>query len=85
MWLLAGVRLRGRALRGRVAAGDPSSTPPPPPPPRAQRLFTPELAAFYEKFFADKGVTMVKGQTVTAFEGSDGKVGLPPAQPPPPL
>ena len=39
-----------------------------------ERLFTPDIAGFYEKFYADKGVTIKAGDTVTAFEGSDGQV-----------
>lgn len=39
------------------------------------RLFTPKMAAFYEDFYQKKGVTFVKGSGVTAFEGTDGKVG----------
>ena len=37
------------------------------------RLFTEEIAAFYEKYFEDKGVKIVKGERVTGFEGN-GKV-----------
>lgn len=40
------------------------------------RLFTPKMAAFYEDFYQKKGVTFVKGSGVTAFEGTDGKVGV---------
>ena len=29
------------------------------------RLFTPEIAAYYEKYYEGKGVTFVKGDTVT--------------------
>ena len=39
------------------------------------RLFTPELAAFYEGFYAEKGIKIVKGDVVSALEGADGKVG----------
>lgn len=39
-----------------------------------QRLFTPEIAAFYERFYADKGVKMVKQQLATSLEGEGGKV-----------
>ena len=38
------------------------------------RLFTPELANFYESFYADKGVKIIKEDTVTAFEGEGGMV-----------
>ncbi|PSC73208.1 monodehydroascorbate reductase [Micractinium conductrix] len=38
------------------------------------RLFTPEIAAFYEMFYADKGIKLIKGDVVTALEGTDGKV-----------
>ena len=37
------------------------------------RLFTPEIADFYEKFYADKGIKIIKEDVVTAFEG-DGQV-----------
>eukprot|EP00891_Asterochloris_glomerata_P001822 jgi/Astpho2/1822/Aster-00354 len=33
------------------------------------RLFTPEIAAYYEKYYEGKGVTFIKGDTVTGFEG----------------
>lgn len=33
------------------------------------RLFTPEIADFYEKFYADKGIKIIKEDVVTAFEG----------------
>lgn len=39
------------------------------------RLFTKELAAFYEKFYTDKGIKIVRNEKVTGFEGS-GKVRL---------
>jgi hypothetical protein len=39
------------------------------------RLFTPELAAFYEGFYAEKGIKIVKGDVVSSLEGADGKVG----------
>lgn len=38
------------------------------------RLFTPTIAAFYEKFYEGKGVKFVHGAKVTGFEGKDGKV-----------
>lgn len=33
------------------------------------RLFTPEIADFYEKFYADKGIKIIKEDVVTSFEG----------------
>lgn len=39
-----------------------------------ERVFTPELASFYESFYADKGVKMLKGDLVTALEGEGGHV-----------
>ena len=44
-----------------------------------ERLFTPEIAAFYENFYKEKGVTIMPGNIVTAFEGVDGQVGSPTA------
>ena len=42
------------------------------------RLFTPEIAAFYEEYYKAKGVNIIKGTTVTAFEKDDqGNVSLP--------
>eukprot|EP00877_Chromochloris_zofingiensis_P009363 jgi/Chrzof1/4680/Cz14g22170.t1 len=38
------------------------------------RLFTPELAAFYEKFYTDKGIKLMEGALANGFEGKDGKV-----------
>ncbi|KAL4433983.1 hypothetical protein ABPG75_000424 [Micractinium tetrahymenae] len=38
------------------------------------RLFTPEIAAFYESFYAEKGIKLLKGDIVTAVEGEGGKV-----------
>jgi monodehydroascorbate reductase (NADH) len=32
------------------------------------RLFTPELASFYEGYYQGKGVNIIKGTSVTAFE-----------------
>uniref|UniRef100_A0A7S3QQJ3 monodehydroascorbate reductase (NADH) n=1 Tax=Dunaliella tertiolecta TaxID=3047 RepID=A0A7S3QQJ3_DUNTE len=37
------------------------------------RLFTPKIAEFYEKFYASKGINIMKQAKATAFEGS-GKV-----------
>lgn len=39
-----------------------------------ERLLTPELAAFYEGFYSSKGIKMLKGELVTALEGSAGRV-----------
>ena len=38
------------------------------------RLFTPEIAQFYEAFFEKKGITFIKEDTATSFEGEGGKV-----------
>ena len=38
-----------------------------------ERLFTPEIADFYQRFYADKGIHIISKDTVTAFEG-EGKV-----------
>ncbi|XP_024396712.1 monodehydroascorbate reductase, seedling isozyme [Physcomitrium patens] len=35
------------------------------------RLFTPELASFYEGYYENKGVNIIKGTSVTAFEKDD--------------
>ena len=40
------------------------------------RLFTPEIADFYEKFYADKGIKIIKEDVVTAFEGEGQVVAL---------
>ncbi|GJP55718.1 hypothetical protein CLOM_g14655 [Closterium sp. NIES-68] len=32
------------------------------------RLFTPEIAAFYERLYEEKGVTFIKGSVIVAFE-----------------
>jgi len=37
------------------------------------KMFNEEMATYYEKYYEDKGVTLIKGDTVTGFEG-DGKV-----------
>jgi len=39
-----------------------------------ERLFTPEIADFYQKFYTDKGIKIVSKDTVTEF-GGEGKVG----------
>ncbi|KQK00951.1 monodehydroascorbate reductase 1, peroxisomal [Brachypodium distachyon] len=38
------------------------------------RLFTPKIAEFYEKYYTAKGVAFIKGTAVTSLEVSDGKV-----------
>lgn len=35
------------------------------------RLFTPEIAAFYEKYYQSKGVTIVKGTVVSGFDTNE--------------
>lgn len=37
------------------------------------KMFNEEMAKFYEKYYENKGVTLIKGDTVIGFEG-DGKV-----------
>lgn len=37
------------------------------------KMFNEEMATFYEKYYEDKGVTLMRGDTVTGFDG-DGKV-----------
>lgn len=39
-----------------------------------ERLFTPEIAAFYESYYEEKGVKIMKGVMAQALEGSNGKV-----------
>jgi len=39
-----------------------------------ERVFTPEIAEFYESFYAAKGIMMIKGTLASSFEGSNGKV-----------
>lgn len=36
-----------------------------------ERLFTPEIAEFYEKFYAEKGITLVKGALCKSLEGDE--------------
>lgn len=36
-----------------------------------ERLFTPEMASFYEAYYADKGITMVKGTLAIGVKGDD--------------
>jgi hypothetical protein len=41
------------------------------------RLFTAEIAAFYEGYYANKGVNIIKGTVATGFtSNSDGEVWL---------
>ena len=42
-----------------------------PEPHLMQRLLTPELASFYEKFYAAKGITMIKGALAQGFRGDE--------------
>ena len=37
------------------------------------RLFTPEIATYYEEFLTSKGITFIKGDTASSFVGKDGK------------
>ena len=39
-----------------------------------ERLFTPEIAQFYEQYYQDKGVTLKSGSLATEFKGKDGVV-----------
>jgi NADPH-dependent 2,4-dienoyl-CoA reductase/sulfur reductase-like enzyme len=39
-----------------------------------ERLFTPEIAAFYEEYYAKKGVIIKSGNVATSFQGKDGHV-----------
>ncbi|EIE20462.1 monodehydroascorbate reductase [Coccomyxa subellipsoidea C-169] len=39
-----------------------------------ERLFTPEMAAFYEKVYTDKGIKLLPGSLAASFEGKDGHV-----------
>ena len=41
-----------------------------------ERLFTPEIAQFYEKYYQDKGITLKSGSLATEFKGKDGTVSL---------
>ena len=39
------------------------------------RLFTPEIAAYYEKYYQDKGIKLVKGELASGFvDAGDGSV-----------
>ena len=39
-----------------------------------ERLFTPEIAQFYEQYYQDKGVKLMPGSLATEFKGEDGTV-----------
>jgi monodehydroascorbate reductase (NADH) len=39
-----------------------------------ERLFTPEIAAFYEKYYQNKGVKLIKGALAAGFRGENGAV-----------
>ncbi len=39
-----------------------------------ERLFTAEMAAFYEKVYTDKGIKLLPGSLAASFEGKDGHV-----------
>ena len=39
-----------------------------------ERLLTPELASFYEKFYTDKGIKIIKGALASGFRGENGAV-----------
>ena len=41
-----------------------------------ERLFTPEIAQFYEQYYQDKGATLKPGSLATEFKGKDGVVCL---------
>ena len=41
-----------------------------------ERLFTPEVAQFYEKYYQDKGVTLKPGSLATEFKGENGVVSI---------
>eukprot|EP00208_Stichococcus_sp_RCC1054_P003758 CAMPEP_0206138822 /NCGR_PEP_ID=MMETSP1473-20131121/3713_1 /ASSEMBLY_ACC=CAM_ASM_001109 /TAXON_ID=1461547 /ORGANISM="Stichococcus sp, Strain RCC1054" /LENGTH=434 /DNA_ID=CAMNT_0053532349 /DNA_START=198 /DNA_END=1502 /DNA_ORIENTATION=+ len=38
------------------------------------RLFTPEIAGFYEEYYANKGIKVIKGKSAKSFKGQNGKV-----------
>lgn len=38
------------------------------------RLFTAEIASFYEDFLSGKGIKLLKGNTAKGFKGENGKV-----------
>ncbi|CAL8465067.1 g4602 [Coccomyxa elongata] len=39
-----------------------------------ERLFTAEMAAFYEKVYTDKGIKLMPGNIAASFEGTNGQV-----------
>lgn len=39
-----------------------------------ERLFTAEMAAFYEKVYTDKGIKLMPGNIAASFEGNNGQV-----------
>lgn len=39
-----------------------------------ERLFTPEVASFYEEYYKNKGIKLQPNALATSFEGKDGKV-----------
>lgn len=39
-----------------------------------ERLFTPEIASFYEDYYKNKGIKLKSQSLATSFEGQDGKV-----------
>ena len=41
-----------------------------------ERLFTPEVAQFYEKYYQDKGVSLKPGSLATEFKGENGVVSI---------
>ena len=41
-----------------------------------ERLFTPEIASFYEEVYKSKGIQLKPESLATSFEGQDGKVRL---------
>ncbi len=45
-----------------------------PEPTLLSRMFTPDMASFYESYFEDKKVTFMKSDTAVEFEGEGGKV-----------
>ena len=47
-----------------------------PEPHLMSRLFTPEIAEFYEKIYKEKGIHLKPESLATSFEGKDGKVRL---------
>ncbi len=46
------------------------------------RLFTPEIAGFYEDIYAEKGIKIIKGKHAKSFKGEGGKVRLQTSAPP---